>query len=247
MSPSKLCLERVFMFHPIWAFSATKLIQNLTKLNAGEFGLFFRCLPNKYFPLESEKWSGGKHSKTRITGLTGANAADEKLPLFVIRKAKDLRCFKYIQTLPCRYWSQNKSWMDSVLIENWVREENAGFKAKGRKIALLIDNCPVHTEIENLSHVKLIFLTPNTIESANRWIKASLVLWGLITENALSESFLLISIKTSLFLKSRYLKRCSCLSPHRMTSVTKQSSTAFENLTFPKKIKWTQWMILTIH
>ena len=53
--------------------------------------------------------------------------------------------------------------MDSVLIENWVREENAEFKAKGRKIALLIDNCPVHTEIENLSHVKLIFLTPNTI------------------------------------------------------------------------------------
>ena len=113
--------------------------------------------------MESEKWSGGKHSKIRITGLTAANAADEKLPLFVIRKAKDLRCFKYIQTLPCRYWSQNKSWMDSVLIENWVREENAEFKAKGRKIALLIDNCPVHTEIENLSHVKLIFLTPNTI------------------------------------------------------------------------------------
>ena len=163
MSLSKLCLETVFMFHPIWPFSATKLIQNLTKLNAGEFGLFFRCLPNKYFLLESEKWSGGKHSKIRITGLTAANAADEKLPLFVIRKAKDLRCFKYIQTLPCRYWSQNKSWMDSVLIENWVREENAEFKAKGRKIALLIDNCPVHTEIENLSHVKLIFLTPNTI------------------------------------------------------------------------------------
>ena len=53
--------------------------------------------------------------------------------------------------------------MDTVLIENWVREENAEFKVKGWKIALLIDNCPVHTEIENLSHVGLIFLTPNTI------------------------------------------------------------------------------------
>ena len=43
------------------------------------------------------------------------------------------------------------------------RERNAEFKAKERKVALIIDNCPAHysyAEIENLSHAKIIFLPP---------------------------------------------------------------------------------------
>ena len=39
-----------------------------------------------------------------------------------------------------------------------VREINTEFKFKERKVALRIDNCPVHPEKENLSHVTLIFL-----------------------------------------------------------------------------------------
>ena len=49
----------------------------------------------------------------------------------------------------------------TALFEEWVREINAEFKAKERKVKT-IDNCPAHHEIENLSHVKLIFLPPNT-------------------------------------------------------------------------------------
>ena len=65
----------------------------------------------------------------------------------------------------CRRWryrSQKRSWMDSVLCEEQVREINVEFKAKERKVALIIDNCSVHSEIENLSHVKLIFFHSNT-------------------------------------------------------------------------------------
>ena len=49
--------------------------------------------------------------------------------------------------------------MDSVLFEEWVRDVT---KVEGRKVALIIGNCPGHPVIENLSHVKLVFLPPNT-------------------------------------------------------------------------------------
>ena len=52
--------------------------------------------------------------------------------------------------------------MDSVLFEEWVRDINEDFQVEGRKVALIIDNCPVHPIIENLSHVKLVFLLPNS-------------------------------------------------------------------------------------
>ena len=83
--------------------------------NAGEYGLLYQCLPNKSYQLKTEKCSGGKHSKIRITGLAAANAVGSKLPIFVIGKAKKPRCFKNIKTL--RYCAQKKSWIDGVLFE----------------------------------------------------------------------------------------------------------------------------------
>ena len=52
--------------------------------------------------------------------------------------------------------------MDSILFEEWVREIDRRFTAKGKKIALVIDNCPAHLSIDNLVSVDLIFLPPNT-------------------------------------------------------------------------------------
>ena len=85
--------------------------------NADEFGLFYRAQPNKSLHLKNENCVGGKHSKLGLTVLTAANAVGEKLPLFVIGKSKKPRFFKHIKHLPCRYCSQKKSWMDSILVE----------------------------------------------------------------------------------------------------------------------------------
>ena len=85
--------------------------------NADEFGLFYRVQPKKSFHIKNEKCVGGKHSKLRLTGLAAANAIGKKLPMFVIGKAKSPRCFKRVKHLPCRYRSQKKSWMDSILFE----------------------------------------------------------------------------------------------------------------------------------
>ena len=86
----------------------------------------------------------------------------EKLPLFVIDKSKKPRCFKHIKHLPCRYRSQKKSWMDSILFDEWVREVDRRFTKEGRKIILLVDNWPAHPSIDNLVSTELIFLPPNT-------------------------------------------------------------------------------------
>ena len=112
---------------------------------------FYQCLPHKLYRLKTEQFSGGKHSKIRITALAAANAVGNKLPMFVIGKAKNPRCFKNIKKLPCRYRSQRKSWMDSVLFEEWVRDVNKKLQIEGRKVTL------AHQIIENLSHIKLFF------------------------------------------------------------------------------------------
>ena len=65
---------------------------------------------------------GGKHSKVRLTGMAAGNVKGERLPMFVIGKAKIPRCFKGVKSIPCRYRAQLKSWMSSELFEEWIKE-----------------------------------------------------------------------------------------------------------------------------
>ena len=104
----------------------------------------------------------GKKSKVRLTGMAEASATGEKLPMFVIWKSKNPRCFKNVKHLPCEYKSQKKSWMNSEIFEEWVRKLDRKFRADNRKIALIIDKCPAHPSISNLTNVQIIFLPPNT-------------------------------------------------------------------------------------
>ena len=126
------------------------------------FGLLYRVQPNKSLHLKNENCVGGKHSKLRLTELTTAKAVGEKLPLFVIGKSKKPRCFKHIKHLPCRYRSQKKSWMDSILFEEWVRQVDRRFTKEGRKIVLYVDNCPADPSTDNFVSTELIFLPLNT-------------------------------------------------------------------------------------
>ena len=132
--------------------------------NADEFGLFYQCLPSKTYHLSGEKCSGGKKSKVRLTDMTVASATGENLEMFVIGKPKKPRCFKNVKQLPCRYRAQKKVGFlfTGVLFEEWVRKLDSSFRAQSRKVALLIDNCPAHPEIKNLTNINLILLPPNT-------------------------------------------------------------------------------------
>ena len=124
--------------------------------NADEFGLFNKCLPNKTYHFKGQKCSGGKISQVRLAGMAEGNAIREKLPTFVIGKFKTPRCFKHIKNLPCKYKSQKKSWIDSQIFEEWVRKLDRIFRMEGKKIALLIDNCPAHPSVPDLTNLELV-------------------------------------------------------------------------------------------
>ena len=128
--------------------------------NADEFGLFYQALPDKSLHCKGERCNGGKHSKVRFTGLAAGNATGEKLPLFVIGKYAKPRCFSGVKSLPCRYRSQKKSWMDGDLLTEWVKELDGKYAAQDRKIALIVDNCPAHPKVVGLKAIEL--LPPNT-------------------------------------------------------------------------------------
>ena len=105
---------------------------------------------------------GGKLSQTCITGMEAANAMGYKLPMLVIGKTKNTRCFKNIKFSPCRYRNQRKSWMVGKMLEEWLRELGRKFAFEGRIVAFVIDSCPAHPHIFNLKSIKLYFLPPNT-------------------------------------------------------------------------------------
>ena len=52
--------------------------------------------------------------------------------------------------------------MDSQLFEEWIREQDRKFEHEGRKVALVVDNCPTHPDTASLKAINLVFLPPNT-------------------------------------------------------------------------------------
>ena len=101
--------------------------------NADEFDLFYQALPDKSLHYKGERCNGGKHSKVRLTGLTAGNATGEKLPLFAIGKYAKPRYFSDVKSLPCRYRSQKKSWMDGDLFTKWMKELDRKYAPQDRK------------------------------------------------------------------------------------------------------------------
>lgn len=82
--------------------------------NCDETGLFWKALPER--SLTSHALPGLKHNKQRITLLNCVNkTGSHKLPLWIIGKYKNPRCFNAagvnIQRLNCTYEANKKAWM----------------------------------------------------------------------------------------------------------------------------------------
>ena len=131
--------------------------------NADEAGLNYRTLPTKSLVAPGDSRKGVKLMKDRLTILPACSMKGERLPLLVIGKSANPRCFKGREkaTLGVIWRHNKKAWMTSSLFTDWVNSINNQMKLKGRKILLLVDNCPAHPEM-TLSNVKIVFLPPNT-------------------------------------------------------------------------------------
>ncbi|XP_009328057.1 PREDICTED: tigger transposable element-derived protein 4 [Pygoscelis adeliae] len=128
-----------------------------------ETGLLYQMLPHNTFTFKGETCSVGKLSKERITIVVGTNMdGSEKLPLLVIGKNKSPRCFKDVKSLPVDYEANDMAWMTSEVFEQWMHKLDDRFQAQQRRVVILVDFLPAHTEVKNLKSVKLVFSPPDS-------------------------------------------------------------------------------------
>ena len=130
--------------------------------NADEFGLFYEALTSKSSYFRGKHCSGGKHTKVQLTGMTTSNVLGEKIQMFYTGKSASPRCLKHVRNPHCRYRSQKKAWMDGTLFEEWLHELQRKFEMQRRKVVMIVDNCPAHSEVLGLKAINLQFLPPNT-------------------------------------------------------------------------------------
>ncbi|KAM7291478.1 tigger transposable element-derived protein 4 [Ixodes scapularis] len=137
--------------------------------NCDETGLFFKMLPDRSLCFDGDSCKGGKNSKDRITVMVGANAVGtEKLPLLIIGKAKNPRCFKGMKKL-----SVGDKEVQLVVvarqairgvsnIQDYLRRLDRVFEHQKRRVVIFVDNCGAHGAVDNLKAIRLEFLPPNT-------------------------------------------------------------------------------------
>ena len=89
-------------------------------------------------------------------------AEDDKIPLFVIGKSANPRCFKHVKTLPVEYTNNKKAWMTGEIFTKWLLKLDKRFQREHRKVAMVVDNCPAHPHVKGLNAIELVFLPPNT-------------------------------------------------------------------------------------
>nr|XP_049702303.1 tigger transposable element-derived protein 4 [Helicoverpa armigera] len=88
-------------------------------------------------------------------GLTSFKASEGWLGKF-----KQRHHINYERSSTVTYKANKSAWMTSTFFEEEVRKWDTDLK--GRKILLLVDNCPAHPFISNLQNIELAFLPPNT-------------------------------------------------------------------------------------
>ncbi len=141
--------------------------------NLDETGLFWRLLPSASLDQKSKQSKGGKHAKERLTVCLLCSCLGEKFKPLVIGKSNMPRAFN--KTLPSNViWRANaKAWMTGALFFNYMESFNAFIKTQHRKVVLLLDNAPVHGEID-MECVKLVFL-PATTTSVTQPLDAGII------------------------------------------------------------------------
>ena len=129
--------------------------------NMDETGLFYRMQTDKTSHFRGTKCSGGKQGKERITlALTANMNGSHKLTPLAIGKFAKPRCFKNATSLPVDYKHNTKAKMTSDIFKTWLHDFDREMVVKGRKVLMLVDNCPAHPVIQGLRAVELLFLPP---------------------------------------------------------------------------------------
>jgi hypothetical protein len=132
--------------------------------NADEFGLFYSMLPDKTYTFEGASCKGINVNKDRITILVCANLdGTEKLPLLVIGKSIQPRCFRNTKLLPCTCCHKKIARMTCESFQEFLVSLDRRMASKSRKILLFVDHCPAHPkDVRNFKNVQVEFFPANT-------------------------------------------------------------------------------------
>ena len=115
--------------------------------NADETGIYYRAHPDGTLTEKKVEISGGKKMKDRVTALVACNmSGSDKRRLLVIRKSKDLRCFRGVKNLPVIYRNNKNLWMTADIFTEWLQTFDRDMRRQNRNILLLVDNCSAHPQ-----------------------------------------------------------------------------------------------------
>ncbi len=144
--------------------------------NCDETGLYYKLLPKKTLASSFEKCADGRKSqKERVTINACSNALGTiKLPLLLIGKSKNPRCFKNVhrERLPVIYRNQSNAWVNTEIFAHWFHTNFVPVVSKRLreigvepKAVLLLDNCSAHPNEDELvssdGKIRAKFLPPN--------------------------------------------------------------------------------------
>ncbi|TDG42349.1 hypothetical protein AWZ03_011237 [Drosophila navojoa] len=241
--PSKKCDPKKWLTQ-IWP-TLRKDFSDDDIFSADEIGLFYKLTPDKTLNMKGEQCTGGELSKERITLLLAANMSGTlKKKLLVIGTSKHPRSLGNVHFLPVDYFSNRQAWMTSEIFTTWVRDWNAELMQQKKKILLLIDDCPAHPIISNLTNITLVCLPSNTnaklilqpmSQGIIRVIKSTYrknLILKIISdmENSIDENYPKVTILDALLMINDAWQQ---LSPETIANCFRQSGLAETNLDAP--------------
>ncbi len=120
---------------------------------------------------KGQRGSAAMRSKDRVTIVVACNATGTKLvPLAMIGKSANPRCFSKKESSPIKYYNQSSAWMDKALCTKWLLDVFVPYvrvNNKGRQVALLWDGLKAHNISDAAStletcNITVILIPPNT-------------------------------------------------------------------------------------
>lgn len=122
-------------------------------------GLLFRALPSQTLLNKSEECDDVKLSNERLSIFLCFNMEGAFEKPLIVGKAKSPRCFKNLdlKTLPIIWRANNKAWMTSNIMDDWLLIFNNKMKKEHRNVILLLDHVKFlpHSNYSNV-HIMLL-------------------------------------------------------------------------------------------
>lgn len=136
-------------------------------LNMDEAALFYQLAPTRSYVMDCDaretRGTAMQTAKARITLIVCINATGTFKSISVIGKAAEPVCFRGVQQLPLRYYSQKNAWMDSTVYAKWLADLSADWAAfTAQRGFLVMDNASGHDSSKTSDRLDIEWLPPNT-------------------------------------------------------------------------------------